>query len=319
MKHFIFLFIFLLVLSNVLLSQTNVYDFNFDFKRIKNPAIRIDFGWDNSSLRGNDKETLTNSLSSFGLDFGFASTQDFFPIEKKVKYAFTNDTISSEQKRLFNKSLTDNSFWGLGLSLKHYTNSNNTYNNFSGAFVVNFIRMDGSGYKFGGNSNLKLLTGSNMAWYWLDYSYADEKPPPPSGGEPTIQYADINCFEPFSSIRFGTKYRSEVSFQFMRGVSICGEANRMVIFPRTLFWKYVGSEMVYSIGGGVVSYFTGKIKTSNPYVYPVVDFILKTGLNFGISELQKDKMNWPYNTAPPLIIDQYRIGLQLEFGMVNKK
>jgi len=288
----------------------SVFDFNFDFDRQITPAVRLNFGWDNSSLREEDKKTLTNSLSSYGLDLGFTSTQDFFPIIKKTYYAFSDKIISDADKQIFNSALTDNSFWGLGLSMSHFNSSNSTHNNYSGAFIITPVRLDGSGYKIGNNVNLKFLTGSNMAWYILDN---DMKLLPPS--EEPNEYADIGKFGSGSLFRFGTKYRSEVSFQFAKGISISGEANRMIIFPRTLFWKYLGSEMIYDIGSFTLEYFMGKIKTSNPYVYPVVDFILKTGLNFGMSELQKNKMNWPFNSAVPLMVEQYRVGLQFEFSL----
>ena len=286
------------------------FTFEFPFKREIAPAIKLDYGWDNSSLKGNDKETLTNSLTSFGVTFGFSAKQDFFPLAKSVKYAFSNKVISDDEKKSFNDALLDKEFWGLGFSyLMNGDGSSAPVSNLNSLIVINPVDLKGTGYKFSDNFGLNLLTGNNMAWYYLGLSHYDEAPTP----EQLLIYPDMELFN--STIRFGKKYQSEISLQCMRGFSIYGGANRMVIFPRTLFWKYLGSEIIYSAGGGVLNYFTGKIKTSNPYVYPAVDFILKTGLMYGISELQRSKMNWPINTAPPLIIDQYRVGVQFDFSL----
>ena len=307
MKHLIIILLLNFFLYNIVLSEPINFDFNFKRKSV--PAIRLDFGWDFSSLKEKDKETLTNSFNFFGLDLGRASTQDIFPIETKINYAFSKDTISNDDKQLFNTDLSINSFWGIGISML-LEGSSIGASNLSNVFVVSPFRLDGAGYKFDDNFSLKLLTGNNIAWYWLGFSYVDYEPTE----EFNTKYADIEHFDG-SSVRFGNKYRSEVSLQFFRGVSICAEANRMIIFPRTLFWKYLGSEVIFSIGGLLLGNFTDKIKTSNPYLYPVVDFLLRTGLNFGITELQKNKMNFPFNTASPIMIEQYRVGLQLEFSM----
>ncbi|MCL2039999.1 MAG: hypothetical protein FWG85_06185 [Bacteroidetes bacterium] len=300
------LFLLTFLLCNTLIAQ--IYEFDFNFKSISKPSIKVDCGFDYSSLKEENKTDLTNSLNSFGIVLGVASNQDLFSITKKIKYAFSKDTMSIEVKESLNANLTSNSFWGLGISYI-LDGSDTSAHNLIGLYVIGPIDLEGAGYKFANNVSLKLLTGRNITWYAPRIS----KPRLDSLAlvDELANYPDIRVFG--SSVRFGERYQSEISFQFMKNVSVYCGANRLVVFPRTLFWKWAGSEILYSIGDGALSYFTNKIKTSSPYAYPVVDFILKTGLYYGISELQRSKMNFPFNTAPALLIDQYRAGIQFDF------
>ena len=307
MKYFIVILLNIL-LTNLLAAQ--IFNFDFDFKREIKPSIRLDYGIDYSVFRQTNKDNLTSSLYSFGIDLGSATSQDFYPIETPIKYIFKKEFhMARAEKQLYNENLSANSFWGIGASYLIHCNEIE-HTNISSIFVIGPVDLEGAGYKFTPNMGLKLLTGKNITWYWIDHTNVVYPEFPEE--EPIYNnYADISYLG--SAVRFGRKYHSEVAFQVLKGVSICGSARRMVVFPRTIFWKWVGSDLIFAIGGGVLDSFTDEIKKSSPYLYPVVDFILKTGLNYGITELQKKKMNWPFNTAAPLMIDQYKVGLQFEF------
>ena len=59
--------------------------------------------------------------------------------------------------------------------------------------------------------------------------------------------------------------------------------------------------------------FIDEIGESSPYAVPVVNFFLKNGLSYAVYELRKDKMNWPFDSAPPLCIDSFKFGLTFVF------
>jgi hypothetical protein len=52
---------------------------------------------------------------------------------------------------------------------------------------------------------------------------------------------------------------------------------------------------------------------SSPYAGPVVGFILKSALSYGIYELRQEKMNWPFSSAAPLSYDQVKFGMTFNF------
>ncbi len=59
--------------------------------------------------------------------------------------------------------------------------------------------------------------------------------------------------------------------------------------------------------------FIDEIGKSSPYSVPVVNFFLKNGLSYAIYELRKDRMNWPFDSAPPLRNDSFKFGLTFVF------
>jgi hypothetical protein len=59
--------------------------------------------------------------------------------------------------------------------------------------------------------------------------------------------------------------------------------------------------------------FIDEIFESSPSAAPVVNFMLKSALTYGMYELRKDKMNWPFNSDSPLTYDQFKFGLTFIF------
>ncbi|MGE5847186.1 MAG: hypothetical protein ACM34O_10705, partial [Ignavibacteria bacterium] len=88
---------------------------------------------------------------------------------------------------------------------------------------------------------------------------------------------------------------------------------RSIIFPRHLFWKWLGSAGIELIGQWALDEFIDNIMDSSPYAAPVVNFVLKNALAYGIYELRQEKMNWPFNSAAPLAYDQFKFGVTFVF------
>ena len=62
-----------------------------------------------------------------------------------------------------------------------------------------------------------------------------------------------------------------------------------------------------------VKFFINKIFKSSPAAGPVVNFLLKNALAYGIYELRQDEMNWPFPSAPPIALDNVKFGVTLTF------
>ena len=154
----------------------------------------------------------------------------------------------------------------------------------------------GYGYQFG-PSALYLTSGGSVDWTRIRlYST-----PADADVEITDQYHD--------SFRFGTSMEAGIRFQVFRQVSLEADYERAVIFQRHLFWKWLGSAAIESAAQFMVDRFVEEILDSSPYFAPVMAFLLKNGLNYGIYELRKEKMNWPFNSEPPVTIDQFKFGV----------
>ena len=56
-----------------------------------------------------------------------------------------------------------------------------------------------------------------------------------------------------------------------------------------------------------------EIFESSPQAGPIVNFLLKNALAYGIYELRQSDMNWPFTTTPPLSFDTFRLGATFTF------
>lgn len=157
----------------------------------------------------------------------------------------------------------------------------------------------GYGYKFGDNGFISLYHGDGHYWSFMDISNANES-------------NKLNDFGK-NILRYGKQFQSGILISPVGNLNVSLEYQRSMVFPRHMFWYELGSEIVESIAGSAVGVFTNKIKKSSPELYPVVKFIFDTGVSYGFYELRKKNMNWPINTASPLLIDSYKVGLSYTF------
>ncbi len=164
-----------------------------------------------------------------------------------------------------------------------------------------FGRASGYGYKIG-NAAIIPYHSYNFGWSKLQMK---DTPLNPADAEITDMYN--------GSFRFGTGFEGGISFRIIPQMSIDAGYERDVIFPRWLFWKWLGSVAVETAGQIAIDNFVDEVLDSSPYAAPIVNFILKNGLAYGIYQLRHDKMNWPVNTVPPLAYDQFKLGLTFIF------
>ena len=129
-----------------------------------------------------------------------------------------------------------------------------------------------------------------------------------------VNIEDANKLSLFhDAFRFGTGSEAGLRIKPVRYITIEAGYERSVIFERHLFWKWAGSALIEGIGNFALDSFIEKIMDSSPYAAPVVGFVLKSALSYGIYELRQDKMNWPFKSAAPLAYDQFKFGLTFTF------
>ena len=125
---------------------------------------------------------------------------------------------------------------------------------------------------------------------------------------------DKNMTDLFNqSFRFGNSTEGGIKFQFIPNMSVDASYERSVIFPRHIFWPWAGGVVVEAAGQWAIDSFVNEILDSSPYAAPVVNFVLKNALSYGLYELRQDKMNWPFNTAASLSYDQFKVGFTFVF------
>jgi len=88
---------------------------------------------------------------------------------------------------------------------------------------------------------------------------------------------------------------------------------RAIVFRRHLFWKWVGSVALEGMANWGMDAFIDRVLQSSPAAVPVVSFVLKNALSYGVYQLRKDTMNYPFDSEAPLFLDTFKFGATFVF------
>ena len=164
-------------------------------------------------------------------------------------------------------------------------------------------RSTGYGYKMGSAAIIPYNSNS-FTWTRLD---ADES-------LANLDAAVIPVIERYNNLYcFGNTTEAGIKIQIIPAVSVEPSFERTIVYERHLFWKWGGSMLIESVGQSLIDEFVEEIIDSSPYAGPAVNFLLKNAFSYGMYELRKEQMNWPFPSAPGLLYDQFKIGMTFVF------
>lgn len=275
-----FLLPFFLILLSDGFSQVNCK--NNGFKFLDKPFIELNNG------------TSQLSLDGFGSKFSSAGL-----IELKLGSATQyKSRFSKNVLKYFNSYVFINK---ISSSLDYKTNS-------AGTLPFDMWRF-GAGKKEGygakiGSMSITPYTSSSLTWSALDMRNF----PDASIADDNIALAKFN-----KSMRFGTSSEGGIIFNVLPMVSLEAKYERSAIFPRTLFWKFAGSYIIEEGGMQLVDNFVSRVLRNQPLAGVIVNFVLKNAYSYGIYELRKSKMNWPFDTEAPLMLESFKFGVSFTF------
>jgi hypothetical protein len=156
----------------------------------------------------------------------------------------------------------------------------------------------GMGYNLYENSDIVFYRGDS--WQWTMIEFEDD-----SLGSLNNTYED--------AFRFGTSFEGGFKWFALENLAIGASYENSIVFPRTMFWYWAGSSVVYHIGDAVVYQFIRAVRNASPAAAPIVYFILKNAYSYGFYSLRAKSMNWPVESAPPFIFEQFKINLTFAF------
>lgn len=158
----------------------------------------------------------------------------------------------------------------------------------------------GRGWKFG-DAGLVMYYGTSMIW--SDFSLADTS-------VLTIQ-PKMNDFH--DAFRFGKFTEGGAAFKIGESAAITLGYEQTVIFPRHLPFYWIMSETIEGAAQEVAERFTRAVSKSSPQTAPIIGFLLHNGIGIGAGLLKKNRMNWPFDTAPALLQNGMRLGVSFRF------
>lgn len=269
-------------------NEEKDYKFDFDFEEPDwdfhsfegKPAISLNYGF---SKMGIDKmATSFAPVNAAEIRLGYFTERKKHNSEYVVKYKYNYFTFSNTSNEL-----TDNTTFKGDVRTKMWQ------------FGFGFEK--GYGYKFGCSSILPYYS------YGLNWSRLELK-------DRVRNEADANYIDYFDqSFRFGTMTEGGIRLKPFSNLSLDVAYQREVVMPRLLFWKASASVLIEAIGQWGVDEFIDEVYESSPIAAPIVNFVLKNALSYGIYELRKEKMNWPFETAAPLTYNTFRVGVTFVF------
>ncbi|RPI16188.1 MAG: hypothetical protein EHM58_12370 [Ignavibacteriae bacterium] len=252
------------------------------------PTINISYGQANFSFK--------NSGMSF---------PDYGVIETKLGYGYLGKSYYSPNVVRYRNRFLVGSMMANSLSLKLGDKNNNSNSTKTWRFGIG--TEEGYGYKIGKKSSIILYNSSTINWTRYDEGVVIE--------EFELGYIsrkdELKDF--YQTLRFGTSMEAGVIVPISDMLNLNVMYDRSIIFPRHMVWKHLGSMIIEGIGQSAIDGFVKAIMRSSPYAGPVVSFVLKNGLAYGLYELRKEKMNWPFNSAEPLFNESFKLGLTFMF------
>lgn len=243
----------------------------------------IDFYWGNaqSSFKLQDYKDKFPNIGDLTLKIGFTRLK-------------TNESIikSSSEQILFQ-----------GLSSSFLPSFEEKQDDIElSAWRAGIENASGYGYEF--SDNIKLILFNSNALIWTHIEFKDS----------TIRNDPLHIYDTYNkSIRFGDKFEGGIKIQLLKPLGISASYERSIVFPRHLFWYWLGSELIEGIGHGLIDGFVRTVVKSNSVAAPIVAFVLKNGYSYFIYELRTENMNWPFDTAAPLHFQTYKIGFSFMF------
>jgi hypothetical protein len=213
----------------------------------------------------------------------------------------------SEQKNEYDLTILDysNNYFFIGHTASNLIGKKEIKNDVieARAWKIGFMSSDGYGYRISEQVGLLFYHSLGLQWTKVDFLNID-----------ATRLSQVDAVETYSDyFHFGEQWESGIKLKLFDFLSINGNYERQVIYPRHMFWYWSLSKMIEGVANGLLDSFTRSVMKSSPWALPIVNIILKSGLSYGIYELKKNKMNWPFETVSPLMYENFKVGISLNF------
>ncbi len=264
-------------------------DFGFQKSR---PAISFQYGLANLSRKDIQSQFVDPNLVEFKL--GYIKEKKAWETDYIIKHNYQFLYLSNESNKLAGKERES------GTEIE------------SDMWRFGFGKLSGYGYKLSENAAIIPYYSSTMNWSNIDFKY-----PNILTIDPIVLFAydkDREVLDLYDeSFRFGTSSEGGVRIKLIDNLMLDAGYERSIVFQRHLFWKWAGSAVIEIAAQGLLDGFISNVFESTPAAGPVVNFLLKNALAYGLYELRQKKMNWPFESEAPISYDQFKFAVTFVF------
>lgn len=162
----------------------------------------------------------------------------------------------------------------------------------------------GYGWDMGAGWTLELTNGNAFGWTWMSFDSL-------RGVLSAEEQSLLSSYG--TGVRFGTMSDAVVSVSPASWLSVDAGFQRQGILRRFIFWEHAVSGLVSATGYSLIDAFTYYIQKSSPAGAMITSFVLKSAYSYGVYELRKKNMNWPFESEPATVVDTWRVGLTVNF------
>ena len=244
------------------------------------PFLELNYG--SSKPRFEGLNTDFGSLGMMELKLGYASTKI---LRKKL--------VSLDQYYAFG------SYFDESLALSSDSNSGE-----AGSQLTRFGMGNRLGYGYGGGLlGLEMYNQNSINWTLVE----------PVGYDTMAPDAQAVFDRYGSSYRFGQLMEAGMRMRVFRSLSVSLAAEGAVIFPRTVYWPWMGSALIYSGAQGALQFFSEQIIEVSPIIGPMLHFVLKSGVSYVYYMALRDDMAWPFDYETPMTVESLKIGATITF------
>jgi len=260
------------------------WEMDFGFSKTR-PAISLQYGLAN--LNREDLQSQFVDPNLLEIKLGYIKDRNAWETDNIIRHSYKYLYLSNESNKLAGKeavgSEVESDMWRFG-----------------------FGRLSGYGYKLGENAAIIPYYSYTLNWSNINFKYPDIMTLVPEPDQNILNLYD-------ESFRFGTSSEGGVRIKIIDNLMLDAGYERSIVFQRHLFWKWAGSAIIEAAAQGLLDGFISEVFESTPAAGPIVNFLLKNALAYGIYELRQDKMNWPFSSEAPIAYDQFKFGVTFVF------
>jgi hypothetical protein len=254
---------------------------------VKKPFLDVYYGNAQLSRQGMSGEISNTDI--YGIAIG---------VKKEKEHKESDEVIIQDKNGI---SLTLGSAQALQQSDSLYQGVPLTNTNALDFWSLGFINGMGYGYQWG-SSTLMLTVEDNTSWTSINpRTYSLMQGP--------ADWQNIMDFD--GTMRLSSSMTSSLEFRVSNTVSLTGGYTWNQVMPRHLFWYWMGSEIIEGLAGNAVDRLIENFTEMSPKSQPVMHFVLKSAVLYGMKEMRRKYMNWPFETASPMNITYWNIGVGL--------